>query len=113
MPRLRSLRTRLTVLFFAVTLVAVGVVFFYVTPQLESSLREQKLRSLARTARAHPPQIRNRVLDNGTFRQVNALVAQIGDRTSTRVTLLTVNNGTLGLSTAIFTDSTTEGTPDD
>jgi signal transduction histidine kinase len=108
MPRLRSLRTRLTVLFFAVTLVAVGVVFFYVTPQLESSLREQKLRSLARTARAYTPQIRDRVLDNGTFRQVNQLVAQIGDRTSTRVTLLTVNNGTLGLSTAIFTDSTTE-----
>jgi two-component system OmpR family sensor kinase len=113
MPRLRSLRTRLTVLFFAVTLVAVGVVFFYVTPQLESSLREQKLRSLARTARAYTPQIRNRVLDNGTFRQVNQLVAQIGDRTSTRVTLLTVNNGTLGLSTAIFTDSATEVQLDD
>ncbi|MEA2137255.1 MAG: hypothetical protein QOG56_405, partial [Solirubrobacteraceae bacterium] len=28
--RLNSLRTRLTVLFFGVTLVAVGVVFFYV-----------------------------------------------------------------------------------
>ncbi len=111
--RLRSLRTRLTVLFFAVTLVAVGVVFFYVTPQLESSLREQKLRSLARTARAYTPQISNLVRNNGTFRQVNQLVAQIGDRTSTRVTLMTVSNGTLGLSLAIFSDSTTEVQLDD
>jgi signal transduction histidine kinase len=106
--RLRSLRTRLTVLFFAVTLVAVGVVFFYVTPQLESSLREQKLSSLARTAREFTPQIARLVLDNGTARQVDQLVAQIGDSSSTRVTLLTVGDGTLGLQLAIFSDSTTE-----
>ncbi|MEA2130543.1 MAG: hypothetical protein QOJ85_3434, partial [Solirubrobacteraceae bacterium] len=37
--RLRSLRTRLTVLSFAVTLVAVGAILFYIAPQLESSLR--------------------------------------------------------------------------
>jgi signal transduction histidine kinase len=113
MPRLRSLRTRLTVLFFAITLVAVGVVFFYVTPQLESSLREQKLSSLARTARAYTPTVRRLVLANGTAREVNQLVASIGDRTSTRVTLMTVGNGTLGLQVAPFTDSTTEVQIDD
>jgi signal transduction histidine kinase len=106
--RLRSLRTRLTVLFFAVTLAAVGVVFFYVTPQLESSLRAQKLRSLARTAREFTPQIKSVVLDNGTARQVDQRVALIGDSSSTRVTLLTVGDGTLGLQLAIFSDSTTE-----
>ncbi len=113
MIRLRSLRTRLTLLFFAVTLVAVGVVFFYVAPQLESSLREQKLRSLARTARAYTPQIRRLVIRNGTARQVNQLVASIGDKTSTRVTLMTVGNGTLGPQVAIFSDSTTEVQLDD
>jgi signal transduction histidine kinase len=111
--RLRTLRTRLTVLFFVVTLVAVGVVFFYVTPQLESSLRDQKLSSLARIARAHTPAIRRLVLANGTARQVNQLVATIGDDTSTRVTLMTVGDGTLGLQVAIFTDSTTEVQIDD
>jgi two-component system OmpR family sensor kinase len=111
--RLRSLRTRLTVLVFAVTLVAVGAVFFYVTPQLESSLRAQKLNSLARTARAYTPQIRSMVLGNGTARQLNQLVATIGDKTSTRVTLLTVGDGTLGLQIAVFTDSTTEVQLDD
>lgn len=106
--RLRSLRTRLTVLFFAVTLVAVGAMYFYVTPQLESSLREQKLRSLARTAREFTPQIRRTVIDNGTARQVDQTVATIGDTTSTRVTLLIVGNGTLGLQLSIISDSTTE-----
>jgi signal transduction histidine kinase len=111
--RLRSLRTRLTVLFFAITLVAVGAVFFYVTPQLESSLREEKLSSLARTARAYTPTVRQLVLANGTAREVNQLVASIGDSTSTRVTLMTVGNGTLGLQVAPFTDSTTEVQIDD
>jgi two-component system OmpR family sensor kinase len=111
--RLRSLRTRLTVLFFAVTLVAVGVVFFYVTPQLESSLREQKLNSLARTARAHAPRIRRLVVSNATFRQISQLVASIGDRTSTRVTLMIVGKGTLGDQLSFFTDSTTEVQIDD
>ena len=113
MPRLRSLRTRLTVLFFGVTLVAIGVVFFYVTPQLESSLREQKLHSLARTARASTPAIRRLVVANATFRQIDQLVATIGDRTSTRVTLLLVGDGTLGPQTSIYTDSTTEVQVDD
>jgi len=111
--RLRSLRTRLTVLFFGITLAAIAVVFFYVAPQLESSLREQKLRSIARTARAYTPQIRRLVLANGTSRQVNQLVATIADKTSTRVTLMTVGDGTLGLQLAIFTDSTTEVQIDD
>ena len=111
--RLRSLRTRLTVLFFAVTFVAVGVVFFYVAPQLEASLREQKLRSLARTARAHTPKIRELVLSSATSREVGQMVATTGDKTSTRVTLMTVGNGTLGMQTSIFTDSTTEVQFDD
>lgn len=111
--RLRSLRLRLTVLFFAVTLVAVGAVFFYVTPQLESSLREQKLRSLARLARQFTPQIRRQVVDNGTARQVNQIVANIGDATSTRVTLLIVGGGTEGLQLTVFSDSTTEVQLDD
>ena len=108
MSRLRSLRTRLTVLFFAVTLVAVGVVFFYVTPQLESSLTEQKLRSLARTAREYTPQIREVVIDNGTARQIDQRVAQVGTDTSTRVTLLIVGGGTEGLQLPIVSDSTPE-----
>ncbi len=105
---LGSLRTRLTLLFFAVTLVAVLVVFFYVAPQLESSLRTQKLRSLTETAQAFTPLIAGVVRDNAPSRRIDQTVKQVADRTSTRVTLLSVGDGTEGLQLAIVSDSTSE-----
>jgi signal transduction histidine kinase len=106
--RLRSLRLRLTFLSFAVTLVAVGVILFYVAPQLESSLRAQKLRSLTRTATAFTPLIAKLVRNNGTADDINALVAQVSERSNTRVTLLSVGGGTEGLQLVIFSDSTSQ-----
>ncbi len=106
--RLRSLRTRLTVLSFAVTLAAVAVILFYVAPQLESSLREQKLRSLTTTAKAFTPLIARLVRNNGSADDINDLVAQIGERSNTRVTLLSVGGGTEGLQLVIFSDSTSQ-----
>jgi two-component system OmpR family sensor kinase len=106
--RLRSLRTRLTVLSFAVTLVAVAVILFYVAPQLESSLREQKLRSLTNTAEAFTPQIEKLVRSNGSADEIDALVTQVSDRSNTRVTLLSVGGGTEGLQAVIFSDSTSQ-----
>ena len=43
----RSLRNRLALLFFAVTLGAIAGIYLYVAPQLESALRDEKLRDLA------------------------------------------------------------------
>ena len=104
----RSLRTRLTLLSFAVTLVAILSVLFYVTPQLRSSLRDQKLRALAETARAFTPQIADVVRNNGSDDQINVIVASVADRTNVRVTLLSVGDGTEGLQLAIFSDSYTD-----
>ncbi len=106
--RLRSLRTRLTVLSFAVTLIAVAAILFYVAPQLESSLREQKLRSLTTTAQAFTPLIAGLVRNNGSADDINSLVAQISERSNTRVTLLSVGDGTEGLQLVIFSDSTSQ-----
>ena len=107
--RLRStLRTRLTLLIFAVTLVAVGAVFFYVTPQLETSLRKEKLRSLAKTAQAFTPLIADPVRSNAGSHEIDELVATIGDRTNTRVTLLLVGGGTEGMQLPIVSDSASE-----
>jgi two-component system OmpR family sensor kinase len=48
MPRpLRSLRNRLTVIFAMIVAGAIGIVYFYVTPQLEEQLVSQKLERLA------------------------------------------------------------------
>jgi signal transduction histidine kinase len=106
--RLRSLRTRLTVLTFAVTLVAVGAILFYVAPQLESSLREQKLRALTATAKAFTPSIAKLVRNNGSADDINSLVAQVSERSNTRVTLLSVGGGTEGPQLFIFSDSTSQ-----
>ena len=106
--RLRSLRTRLTVLSFAVTLVAVGAILFYIAPQLESSLRDQKLRSLTTTAKVFTPLIATLVRNNGSADDINDLVAQISERSNTRVTLLSVGGGTEGLQLVIFSDSTSQ-----
>lgn len=106
--RWRSLRTQLTLLSFAVTLVAILAVLFYVTPQLESSLRDQKMKALSETAHAFTPQITRLVRTNGSDDQINDLVSTISDRTNARVTLMSVGDGTEGLQLSIFSDSYTD-----
>ena len=52
MPRpLRSLRNRLTLIFALIVAVAIGIVYFYVTPRLEDELVAQKLERLGQDAR--------------------------------------------------------------
>ncbi len=51
MPGPRSIQYRLTLLFFAITLTAFAGIYLYVVPQLETNLREQKLRDLSDSAR--------------------------------------------------------------
>ncbi len=108
MMRWRSLRTQLTLLSFAVTLVAILAVLFYVTPQLESSLRDQKARSLAETARASVPPIADIVRNNGSDATIDRIVSTVADRTGARVTLLSVGDGTEGLQLTVFSDSYTD-----
>ena len=106
--RPRSLRAQLTILSVSVTLVALLAVLFYVTPQLESSLRDQKLRALTATARAFTPQIAELLRNNGDQEAIDDRVSSVSDRTNARVTLLLVNDGTEGLELAIFSDSYTD-----
>ncbi len=106
--RRSSLRAQLTILSFAVTLVALLAVLFYVTPQLESSLRDQKMKALTETARAFTPPITNLVRGNGSAEQIDNLVSTTSDRTNARVTLMSVSDGTEGLQLSIFSDSYTD-----
>ena len=53
-PRgLRSIKYRLALLFFAITFVALAVVYVFVTPTLGTGLRAQKLRTLQIAAQAY------------------------------------------------------------
>ena len=108
---LRHLRTRLALVVFAITLVAVGFVYVYVAPSLETNLTDQKLDSLAVTAeRVAAPVV---ALRNAEIPVVERAVRRAADRAAARVTLLRVSRGSLGLQTAVVADSTgVRETPD-
>ena len=108
MLRLRSIRNQLTLLFSAITLVAVAGVYLYVTPQLESNLREQKLRSLTQSARLYSSDLVQAIGSNLEERRVNQAVRRAADRSNARVTLLGVGRGAQGLQTYPISDSTSE-----
>jgi two-component system, OmpR family, sensor kinase len=100
---LRSIRTRVTVLVFAITLAAVGFVVAYVVPTLEEQLREQKLESLAADARQLSGPIRERRF--ARVPDVERALSRAADRATARVTLLRIGSGTLGLRAEVVADS--------
>ena len=57
-PRLRSLRTKLALVFFAIIVAAFGLLYFIVTPQLESNLEQRQLDDLRASARDVRPRLR-------------------------------------------------------
>jgi two-component system, OmpR family, sensor kinase len=103
-----SIRNRLALLQFAITLAAVAVVYFYVAPSLESNLRSEKLRNLAAAANAYARPLEHAPGSNVDSKQLDREVRQVADRSNTRATLLGVNRGSQGLSTYVASDSTTE-----
>jgi two-component system, OmpR family, sensor kinase len=110
---LRSIRNRLTLLFFAITLTALAGVYVYVVPQLESNLREQKLAELHAAATDHSGDLVRAIGSNLDERGVNRAVRQAADESNFRVTLLGVARGTQGLQTYPISDSTAPDRPDD
>lgn len=108
MLRLRSIRNQLTLLFSAITLVAVAGVYLYVVPQLESNLRSQKLGGLAQSARRYSGDLVRAIGSNVEERRVNQAVRRAADRSNVRVTLLGVSRGAHGPQTYPISDSTAE-----
>jgi two-component system OmpR family sensor kinase len=100
-----SIANRLALLVFAITLAAVSVVYFYVAPSLQSSLREQKLHTLAEVARRYSRPIAAAKNNDAPAHVLDAKVRQAADLASARVTLLLVNRGTQGLQIAPESDS--------
>jgi two-component system, OmpR family, sensor kinase len=105
---LLSLRWRVALLFLAILLAALTVIYLYVVPQLESSLRSEKERSLANDARAYSRPLGRAVAGNASARHIAEVVRQAADRSGSRVTLLGVSRGTLGVQTYPIADSTRE-----
>jgi two-component system, OmpR family, sensor kinase len=101
----RSIRNRLALLFFAITVIAIGGVYLYVTPSLESSLREQKVRNLEGLAIAARPGLAQTVGTKIDKAGVADAVRDAADRTGAHLTLLGISSGTAGVSAYPIDDS--------
>jgi two-component system OmpR family sensor kinase len=96
-----SLRNRLALVFFAITLLAIGALYLYVAPGLQSRLMGEKLTTLATSARTHSALLGRAVGSSTPIPAVRQIVAETAGSTGDRVTLLSVNRvqGALQLST--------------
>ena len=103
-----SIANRLAMLFGAITLGVIAVMYFYVVPPLESSLRNQRLASLAATAKNSVGQVRSDVVNAVDVRILNRDVTAAADASNARVTLLIINRTPDGLQAIPTFDSKTE-----
>ena len=110
---MRSIRNRLALLFAVITAAAIAVVYFYVVPQLETRLRQEKLASLAEDARSYSGPLVNAIGTNNPSAAVDREVRQAADRSNARVTLLGLSPGTEGLQLYAISDSTDQTNLDD
>ncbi|MDQ6728985.1 MAG: HAMP domain-containing histidine kinase [Actinomycetota bacterium] len=96
-----SLATKLVILFFTITLVAIGSLYLYIAPGLQSRLVNAKLHQLAVSVQTRSGAIRRTVGSSTALPRVRELVVRAGGVTDQRVTLLSVNlaQGALQLST--------------
>jgi two-component system OmpR family sensor kinase len=88
--RLRSLQTKIGLVFFAIIALAFGLVFVAVVPQLRSNLESQRLDDLERDAMGTVAPLRTAMGSDISERRLNELVRVTADRTDARVTLLGV-----------------------
>jgi signal transduction histidine kinase len=86
--RLRSLRNKLSLLFFGIVALAFGLVFFLVVPQLRSNLEEQQLVDLDRAARATVGQLERAQEQEIPAAELDELVRAVADAAGAQVTLL-------------------------
>ena len=87
-PRLAS---KLALLFLGITAVAFAVIYFYVVPQLESKLEEQKLEDLRRVAKGTSDPLEGAMGRRDiSADELDELVRAVADGADARVTLLGV-----------------------
>jgi two-component system OmpR family sensor kinase len=91
-PRLTlSLSNRLALIFFGITLLAVGALYLYVAPGLQSRLMGEKMTALAAAATDRSELISRAVGNSTPLSEVRRAVDQTAGASGDRVTLLSVN----------------------
>jgi signal transduction histidine kinase len=84
---IRSLRSRLAVIFGLIVLTAIGIIYLYVAPRLGDSLRDQKLRDLAADSRRAAGPLQGETL-RLSRPELEESARQAAAATSARVTVL-------------------------
>ena len=86
--RLDSVRTRIVLLFFAITAMAVGFVYLYVVPQLSSRLESERLDRLEQQGGEELDRGRSAAQRGLEQRELAALVRRTAANVDSRITLL-------------------------
>ena len=91
--RFDSVRTRLVLLFFAITAMAIGFVYLYVVPQLSSRLESERLDRLEQQGTEELDRLRSAARRGLEQRELSALVRRTAANVDSRITLLGLREG--------------------
>jgi two-component system, OmpR family, sensor kinase len=86
-PRLRSLRNKLALVFFAIIAVAFSVIYFSVATQPESTLEQRRLKDLQLLAGIYENTLANLAAEGRPTEQLEGEVRRVGEGTDSHVTL--------------------------
>jgi two-component system OmpR family sensor kinase len=86
-PRLRSVRTKLALVFFAIITAAFGLLYFIATPQLESKLEHRQLDDILAAAQDVRPRVKAVIGEDLKEKELNERVRRFGEATDARVSL--------------------------
>jgi len=101
----KSIANRLAVLFFAITLGAMVIVYAGVVPRLQSSLTDQRTAQLTADAQRLKSDIEKRLINASPVGQIDLAVRAAADQANARVTLIGVGNSGKGTAPFIKSDS--------
>ena len=85
---LNSVRSRLVLLFFVITAAAVGFVYLYVVPQLESNLTAQKISRLQDQGNRERARLAEAMRAGLSQEELSALVNRMSQTAAARLTIL-------------------------
>jgi signal transduction histidine kinase len=110
--RLNTVRNRLLLLFFVITAAAVGFVYLYVVPQLQSSLTSEKLSRLEDRGSQQSGRLLRAMREGLSEPQLQALLRRVSQDTGARVALLGVRHRPGGgTSASVIADSSSQVAP--
>jgi signal transduction histidine kinase len=90
LPPARSLGNKLALVFFAVIAVAFSVIFFFVVPQLQTNLEQQRVAELRRLAPVFTKQFEGVLASKETDPRKDEFVRSVGDSSDAEVTVWTL-----------------------